>query len=145
FSEAGLLGRALEWVGNTGARAEHALKITNREFFRRGQLWPKTPGYFRLEPGAGGNPRLGRVVAGKAPGRRASRGEEGRGPTDYADMALWPYGDFVFTPHWDIMSSTTKARQYGFNDLLDTEDTFFRMFDRLRERRIIPGPGRPAL
>jgi hypothetical protein len=56
----------------------------------------------------------------------------------YRELALWSYGDFVFTPHWDHLISTTKLRQHGFEGFVDTEAMLFAMFDRLREWRVIP-------
>ena len=58
--------------------------------------------------------------------------------TPYERMALWPYGDFIFTPDWDMMSSTTKLRQYGFHDVVDSERMFLEFFDDFRRQRIIP-------
>jgi hypothetical protein len=51
---------------------------------------------------------------------------------------VWPYGDFVFGQEYDIMSDTTKARQHGFHEALDTERMFLALFDYYRQQRIIP-------
>jgi hypothetical protein len=32
----------------------------------------------------------------------------------------------------------TKARRYGFHEVRDTEEMFFRMFDELRASKMIP-------
>jgi hypothetical protein len=32
----------------------------------------------------------------------------------------------------------TKARRYGFHEVVDTEEMFFRMFDELRASKVIP-------
>ena len=47
-------------------------------------------------------------------------------------------GDFVFSPEYDIMSDTTKARQYGFHEALATEEMFVDLFEYYRQERIIP-------
>jgi hypothetical protein len=59
-------------------------------------------------------------------------------PTPYAQTALWPYGDFIFTPGYDIMSDTNKLRRYGFWDSVDTGEMFLRLFAHLRAHRIVP-------
>jgi len=59
-------------------------------------------------------------------------------PTPYAEAALWPYGDFVFTPEYDIMSDTLKLRRAGFNECMDTEEMFLRLLTRMREARALP-------
>ena len=50
----------------------------------------------------------------------------------------WPFADYVFGSDWDVMTSTTKARQFGFHDVVDTEDMFCRLLRRFREEKIVP-------
>jgi hypothetical protein len=56
----------------------------------------------------------------------------------YEEIVSWAFGDFVFTPEFDIISSMTKARQYGFHDVVDSEAMFVRIFDQLRAERVLP-------
>ena len=50
-----------------------------------------------------------------------------------------PIGASVFASDYDnIVSDTSKARRFGFHDLVDTEEMFFRMFSDFRRERIIP-------
>jgi hypothetical protein len=56
----------------------------------------------------------------------------------YDQIVSWGYGDFVFGAGFDIISSMTKARRYGFHEAVDTEEMFFRMFDELRASKVIP-------
>ncbi len=56
----------------------------------------------------------------------------------YDQLVGWGYGDFVFTPEFDIMSSMTKARMHGFSELVDSKEMFLRQFDELRDNKIIP-------
>jgi hypothetical protein len=37
-----------------------------------------------------------------------------------------------------IISDMGKARRYGFNACVDSEDMFLRLFTQFREQRIIP-------
>jgi hypothetical protein len=36
------------------------------------------------------------------------------------------------------MTSTTKARQFGFHDVVDSEEMFVRLLTRFRAERIVP-------
>jgi hypothetical protein len=36
------------------------------------------------------------------------------------------------------MSSVTKARRYGFHDVVDSEEMFVRLLRRFRAERIVP-------
>ena len=56
----------------------------------------------------------------------------------YEQLVNWNYGTFVFTPEFDIVSSTVKARQFGFHDVVDSQEMFLRQFDELRAERVIP-------
>lgn len=49
-----------------------------------------------------------------------------------------PYGDFILTPDWDMMSITTKLRQFGFRELINTERMFLSLFDDFRKAKVIP-------
>ena len=50
----------------------------------------------------------------------------------------WSFGDYVFHTEWDVMASTTKARQFGFADCLDTEDMFIEILTQMQNRKFIP-------
>jgi hypothetical protein len=54
------------------------------------------------------------------------------------DLAAWPFADYVFGCDYDVMSNTTKARQFGFHDVVDTEEMFLRHFAKLRADKVIP-------
>ena len=53
-------------------------------------------------------------------------------------IVLWNYGNYVFAPEWDIISSMEKARRFGFHERVDTQAMFARMFEGYRAQRIIP-------
>lgn len=55
-----------------------------------------------------------------------------------AGRVVWGYPDGVFASDYDIVSDTSKARRFGFHDLVDTEEMFLRMFADFRRDRIIP-------
>ena len=59
-------------------------------------------------------------------------------PIPYEQLVRWDYGNFVFTPEFDIISSTIKAKQYGFVEVQDSQEMFLRHFNELRAKRIIP-------
>ena len=59
-------------------------------------------------------------------------------PHSYKDVVSWPYGDFVFTPEFDIISDTGKCRQFGFYEFADTEKMFFSLWDKYRAAKIFP-------
>ena len=58
-------------------------------------------------------------------------------PIPYSQLVSWNHGDFVFTPEFDDILSMTKARQYGFNDVIDPKGMFLKLFDELRDNLVI--------
>jgi hypothetical protein len=54
------------------------------------------------------------------------------------EIAAWGYPDGVFTCDRDIVADTSKARRFGFHDLVDTEEMFLRKFSDFRRERVIP-------
>jgi hypothetical protein len=138
FSEAGLLARAIEWMSTSEKTRNNAFNVTNGDYIRWCNLWATFADYFDMEVGPVRTIRLRDVMADKKPVWERIVDRHGLAKRGYAELALWPYGDFVFTPGWDVMSSVTKARQFGFHETVDTETMFIEMFDRLRTQRIIP-------
>ena len=53
-------------------------------------------------------------------------------------LVSWGFGEFVFRIPYDTISDTTKARCYGFHDVVETEEMFRRKFTELRDQKYIP-------
>jgi len=51
---------------------------------------------------------------------------------------LWAYGDYQFTPEWDVMSAMSKARALGFQESANSGAMFIRQFAHYRAMKIIP-------
>jgi hypothetical protein len=118
--------------------ADQAFNVTNGDFFRWESLWPVFARYFDMELG----PVKTIDMAAMMPRKRGVWNEivirHHLDDTPYEQMALWSYGNFIFTPDWDMMSSTTKLRQFGFHEFIDSENMFLEFFDSFRKRRKIP-------
>ena len=64
--------------------------------------------------------------------------DAGRQLRAYADLVAWPFADYVFGTDWDVMSDVTKARLYGFHEVVDSQAMFVRLLRQFREERIVP-------
>jgi nucleoside-diphosphate-sugar epimerase len=132
------LSKAIIWMATEPECANQAFNITNGDYFRWKDMWPAIARYFKMELGPQRHIKLNEMMADKGPVWDRIVDKYGLKPYTYEEIVAWPYGDFVFTPEYDIMSDMTKARQYGFHNAVDTEDMFFRLFDEFRQNRIIP-------
>jgi len=137
-TDAALLARAIVWMASEPKCGNHAFNVTNGDYIRWMNLWPRFAAYFGMEPGPVRTVRLENAMADKAPVWERVVRRYGLLAMPYARAALWSYGDFIFGPANDMMSDTTKLRQYGFCEVLDTEAMFLRLFNELREARILP-------
>jgi hypothetical protein len=53
-------------------------------------------------------------------------------------VAQWPYGDYVLSLQWDVVSDISKAQRDGFTETINTPKMFTGGFDYFREHKIIP-------
>lgn len=141
-TDAGLLARAIAWMATEPRCADQAFNVTNGDFIRWENLWPVFARTFGMELGPVTSVKLATSMPAKASVWREVVARHGLVGTPYECMALWPYGDFIFTPDWDMMSSTAKLRRFGFHEFIDTEQMFLSFFDNFRKANIIPPTAR---
>ncbi|MGX7693970.1 SDR family oxidoreductase [Gordonia polyisoprenivorans] len=138
MTDAGLLARATEWAATTPSAANEAFNITNGDMFRWQRMWSVVADFFDI-PVADPLPMsLSEVMADKQQVWDAMVAEYGLEPTPYEDVSSWQFGDFVFGWDYDVIADTSKSRRAGFHDYIETDAMFTRIFQQLRERRLIP-------
>jgi hypothetical protein len=130
--------RAAWWAATTPGCANQAFNITNGDYFRWRNVWPKIADVFNMPVG---DPQTISLVQHMA--QQASLWEKmvqkyGLNPIAYGDLAAWPFADYVFGSDWDVMSDVTKSRLYGFNEVIDSEQMFVRLLQRFREENVVP-------
>jgi nucleoside-diphosphate-sugar epimerase len=138
MTDAGLLAKATVWAATNPAAANQAFNITNGDLFRWNELWPKLATYFGLEVAPPLHMPLQTVMADKAALWQGMQEQYGLAPHSYAQLSNWGFGDFVFSWDYDFFADGSKARRMGFHEYVDTEEMFYRLFDELRERKVIP-------
>jgi len=136
-TDAAQLARASEWAA-LSAPAGEAFNITNGDVFRWDQLWPSFARAFGMEVAPPQAIPLSEFMRDKKPVWERIVSRHGLAPYAYETIAAWGFGDFIFNCDYDVISSTTKLRQAGFADVVDSEEMFLRMFEEFRRRRVIP-------
>ncbi|SAL07483.1 NAD-dependent epimerase/dehydratase [Caballeronia calidae] len=137
-TDSGLLARACVWMATEPGAGNEPFNITNGDIFRWRDLWPAIARYFDMETAQAQKIDLVHMMADKGPLWSKLVKEHNLVDIPYDQLVGWKYGNFVFSPEFDVISSTTKARKYGFQESLDSEEMFIRHFDELRAKRIIP-------
>lgn len=137
-TDANHLAKAIAWMATEPKCANEAFNVTNGNFIRWENLWPGLAAYFGMDLGPPRHIRLTQMMADKAAVWDRIVKKHRLKPYRYEEIVSWAYGDFVFTPEFDIMSDMTKIRQHGFCDAVDTEKMLYRLFDQFRKDRFIP-------
>ena len=132
------LSKATAWMATEPGAANEPFNITNGDIFRWEDMWPHFADYFQMDMAPAQSIDLPLMMADKA-GLWSDIAEQySLQSISYEQLVNWNYGAFVFTPTFDIISSMTKARRYGFHDIVDSKEMFLRQFDQLREQSVIP-------
>lgn len=132
------VAEAAVWMAAEPKAANQAFNITNGDIFRWRTLWERFAAHFGLEVGPPLGIKLAETMPEYEPVWRRIVARHGLAPTDYRDIALWAYGDFIFAPTYDIISDTTKARLAGFHPVIKSETMFLDLFDRYRAAHLVP-------
>lgn len=133
-----LLARACVWMATDPEAANEPFNITNGDIFRWQDMWPAIADYFGMKTAQAQKIDLVHMMADKGRLWELLVKKHNLRPIPYEQLVRWDYGNFVFTPEFDIISSTIKAKQYGFVEVQDSQEMFLRHFDELRAKRIIP-------
>jgi nucleoside-diphosphate-sugar epimerase len=126
------------WAAADERCANQAFNITNGDYFRWRNVWPKIAAVFDMAVGDPEEVNLTQFMADKGPLWQTMVAQHRLKPIPYADLAAWPFADYVFGANWDIMSDVTKSRLHGFHDVVDSEAMFARLLGRFRDERIVP-------
>ncbi|KQQ22085.1 NAD-dependent dehydratase [Rathayibacter sp. Leaf299] len=137
-TDAGLLARATVWAATDPGSRNQAYNITNGDVFRWSRMWPALAAFFELETAPPLRMELAEVMADKGPLWDGMVRRHDLLPTPYEDVSPWRFGDFVFSWDYDVLADASKSRRAGFHEYVDSEAMFLRIFQDLRDRRIIP-------
>jgi nucleoside-diphosphate-sugar epimerase len=137
-SDVELLNKGMLWAATTPGAANEAFNMVNGDHFRWMYLWPKIAEYFEMPCGDVQQIDLETMMADKEPLWNRIVQEHALLPTPFSEAASWAFAIYAFAPTWDIMLDNTKARTYGFQEFVDSEAMFMRIFDSFRRQRFIP-------
>lgn len=138
FADARLLARAVEWIATEPHCADAAFNVTNGDYFRWINLWPRLADHFGMPAGPVRPAKLRETMADKADVWARVVKKFGLSETPYGRTALWGYADYVFGTNYDVMSDTTKLRRAGFSACLDTEENMLELLQLFSGQKILP-------
>jgi nucleoside-diphosphate-sugar epimerase len=138
MTDADLLAKAAVWAAETERCDVEAFNITNGDFHRWEYLWPRLADYFQLPVAPPLRLPLTEFMLDKEPLWRSMVQKYNLQDYSFQDAAAWPFGEAVFNIEYDVMSDTTKARRFGFHEVVDTEEMLLRLMTEFQKLRFIP-------
>ncbi len=138
LTDSALLAKAMTFCATSPTAQNEVFNITNGDFFRWINVWPRIAEAFDMPWTHPQTIRLSEFMADKAPLWERMRETYGLRDYRYEELAAWPFGDYVFGCDWDVMTDTLKIRRAGFYEFEDSEDMIVRMLREFRAQRIIP-------
>lgn len=140
MTDAGLLARHLEWAATTEAARNQAFNIVNGDVFRWSWMWARLAQWFGIEvaPFNGEAMPLERQLADAGPVWSEISRRHRLAESDLGKLASAWHTDADLGRPIEVVTDMSKSRKLGFLDYQATDDSFFKLFDRLRDARIIP-------
>jgi len=140
MTDAGQIARHLAWAADSPCARNEDFNIVNGDVFRWKWLWPRLAAYFGIE--AADLPETMAPLAGRmhdAPARwRAIAQQHDLGELDVGRLASWWHTDADLGRPMEVMTDMGKSRKAGFLGYQDTQDAFFKLFEKLKAERVIP-------
>jgi nucleoside-diphosphate-sugar epimerase len=138
MTDADLLAKATVWAGQSERTDGQAFNITNGDFLRWQNVWPRLAEFFKMPTAPPQRFPLSQFMSDKGPLWDTMVQKYGLLPYSFADAAAWPFGEAIFNIEYDVMSDTTKCRQFGFHEVIDTEEMLLRLMAQFQQMRFIP-------
>jgi nucleoside-diphosphate-sugar epimerase len=138
MTDSDLLAKAAVWAAETDRCDAEAFNITNGDFHRWESLWPSLAEFFQLDCASPLHLPLTLFMSDKEPLWRSMVQKHNLMIYSFQEAAAWPFGEAIFNIEYDVMSDTTKARRFGFHEVVDTEEMLLHLMGEFRRNRFIP-------
>ena len=137
-TESSHFASAALWAATEPRSANQAYNITNGDYFRWRNVWPRIAQVFGMKVGEVQTISLTQHMADKAGLWAQLTKKHGLRKIAFDQLVAWPFADYVWAADWDVMSDVTKSRLHGFHDVVDSEAMFERLLRRFRREKIVP-------
>jgi nucleoside-diphosphate-sugar epimerase len=140
MTDARLLARHLQWAATTPAARDQAFNVVNGDIFRWSWMWSRLAQWFGIEPApfpGQGTPLEQQLVDAEPIWRDIAHRHHLAEPNLNRLASAW-HTDADLGRPIEVVTDMSKSRKLSFLDYQSTDDSFFDLFTRLRENRIIP-------
>lgn len=140
MTDARLLARQLEWAATTSSAHNEAFNVVNGDVFRWSWMWERIANWFGLEPAPfpGEGTPLEEQLADAAPLWADIASKYSLVEPDLNVLASAWHTDADLGRPIEVLTDMSKSRKLGFLDYQATDESFFELFETLRQARLIP-------
>lgn len=140
MTDALLLAQHLKWAATTPAARNQALHVVNGDVFRWRWMWGRLADWFGLEaaPFTGEGVHLQAQMDAAEPIWAGMAERHGLTEPRLGKVASFWHTDADLRRPFECITDMSKSRALGFVPYQQTEQAFFRLFERLRRERVIP-------
>ena len=139
MTDAGLLARHLSWAATTDAARNEAFNVVNGDVFRWSWMWGRLAHWFGITPApfSGDGVPLEKQLVDAAPIWAEIARDNRLIEPDLAVVASPWHTDADLGRPIEVVTDMSKSRRLGFLDFEPTDESFFSLFQQLREMRVI--------
>jgi nucleoside-diphosphate-sugar epimerase len=140
MTDARLLAKHLVWAATTPAAHNQAFNVVNGDVFRWSWMWKRIAAWFGIEAGElqGEGIPLEKQLADAAPLWKQIAEKYSLAEADLNVLASAWHTDADLGRPIEVVTDMSKSRKLGFTTYQPTDESFFELFERLREDRLIP-------
>lgn len=135
-----LLASHLQWAATTLTARNQAFNVVNGDIFRWSWMWPRLAEWFGVTPAPfPDHPApLATQLADAAPIWKEIAEKHSLAEPDLERLTSAWHTDADMGRPIEVVTDMSKSRKLGFLEYRATDESFFRLFARLKEERLIP-------
>jgi nucleoside-diphosphate-sugar epimerase len=140
MTDARLLAKHLLWAATTTAARNQAFNVVNGDVFRWKWMWKRIAGWFGAEADElqGEGIPLEKQLAGLEAVWKEMASKYGLVAADLHRLTSAWHTDADLGRPVEVVTDMSKSRKLGFTEYQATDESFFDLFQRLRDERLIP-------
>jgi len=139
FSSIDILCKAIIWMSSNKECHNQAFNVTNDDVYRWYQIWTKVAQHFGMEAKvADKHFKFSEMFKDKEGEWKKIKEKHGLKNYNLKDLCTWDFLQFNCDFEWDNITSTNKAKEFGFRESIDSVKMFKKFFTELADMKIIP-------
>ncbi len=139
-TDAKILAKQFVWAATTPEAGNEAFNIVNGDVFRWSWLWQQIAEYFGInyQGYVKNNRSLEELMSDDEAIWQQIADKHRLAETQLDRLASPWHTDLDLRRPIEVMTNMAKSRKLGFKEYQDTRESFFDLFDKLKEQKIIP-------